>query len=64
MDYGERSLRAQMREANKLKIDQVLIRGPEELSAGTVKIKEMSSGKETSVPENEVISSLLRCATS
>ncbi len=60
MDYGERSLRAQMREANKLKIDQVLIRGPEELAAGTVKVKEMSSGQETLVPENEVISSLIR----
>jgi histidyl-tRNA synthetase len=64
MDYGERSLKAQMREANKLGVDRVVIRGPEELAAGTVKIKDMESGKETTVPENETISSLIRCISS
>ncbi len=63
-DYGERSLKAQLREANKLGAGRVLIRGPEELAAGTVKIKDMESGKETSVPENEVTSTLTRCLIS
>ncbi len=60
-DYGERSLKAQMREANRLESDRVLIRGTEELNARTVRIKDMRNGKETAVPENEVISSLVRC---
>jgi histidyl-tRNA synthetase len=61
MDYSDRSLKAQMREANKLGVDRVLLRGPEELSSRTVKIKDMKSGKETPVPENEAINSLIRC---
>ena len=61
MDYGDRSLKAQMREANRLSVDRVLLRGPEELAAGTVKIKDMKSGEETAVPENGVIASLDRC---
>jgi len=64
MDYAGRSLKAQMREANKLQVERVLIRGPEELSSRTVRFKDMESGKETTVPDNEVISSLLRCLTS
>ncbi len=62
MDFDDRSLKAQMREANKLGVERVLIRGTEELAAGTVKIKDMDSGNETAVPENEIISSLARCS--
>lgn len=60
MDYSDRSLKAQMREANRFSVDRVLIRGPEELAAGTVKIKDMAGGQETAVAENEVISFLDR----
>ncbi len=60
MDYSDRSLKAQMREANRLQVDRVLLRGPEELASGKVKIKEMAGGEETTVAENEVIGFLDR----
>jgi histidyl-tRNA synthetase len=55
MDFQGRSLKAQMREANRLRADQVVIRGDEELKAGKVKIKDMKSGEEALVDEGEVV---------
>lgn len=56
IDYGSRSIKAQMREANKLKMDFALIRGDEEVEKGAVKVKDMKSGEEKLVPEKEVLS--------
>ncbi len=52
MDYQNRSIKAQMREANKLAVDFVLFRGEEEIAKGGVKLKDMKSGSESFVLEN------------
>jgi len=54
MDYEGRSVRSQMREANRRKARFVLIAGPEELKQNAVKIKDMKSGREDSVPREKV----------
>jgi len=50
LDHSGRSLKSQLREANRLGVDFVLIRGQEELEAGTVKLKDMREGGEVSLP--------------
>jgi len=55
MDYQGRSLKAQMREANKSHVDYVLIRGEEEMAKGGVKLKDMKTGEERFVGEDEAI---------
>ncbi len=46
LDYEGRSLKAQMRTANKLNTKYVLVIGPDELSKGLAKIKDMQTGEE------------------
>ena len=58
IDYQNRSLKAQMREANKLGVDYVLIRGSEEIEKYAVKVKDMKTGKEKLVPEKEVLKTI------
>jgi histidyl-tRNA synthetase len=58
MDYQERSIKAQMREANKRGVDYVLIRGEEEMAKGGVKLKDMKTGEERFVGEDEVCEKL------
>ena len=54
MDYQGRSIKAQMREANKRGVDYVLIRGEEEMAKGGVKLKDMETGGEKFVLEGEI----------
>lgn len=49
IDYLERSVKAQMREANRMACELVLIVGERELSSGSGTIKNMTSGMESSV---------------
>ncbi len=49
-DYLKRSVKAQMREANKLNSRYVLFVGGEEYSSGKLKLKNMESGKEQLIP--------------
>ena len=49
IDYLERSVKAQMREANRLKSKFVVVVGETELKSGRAKLKNMSTGTETSV---------------
>jgi len=58
MDYQGRSLKSQMREANKSDVDYVLIRGEEEMAQGGVKLKDMKTGEERFVLEDEVCEKL------
>jgi histidyl-tRNA synthetase len=58
MDYQGRSVKAQMREANKRDVDYVLIRGEEEMAKGGVKLKDMKTGEERFVGEDEVCEKL------
>lgn len=54
LDYMERSLRAQMRQANRLGAKSVLIIGDDEAAAGTVQLRDMESGAERTVGIDEV----------
>lgn len=49
MDYLDRSLRAQMRAANRFDCDWVVMVGEEELAANEIKIRWMGSGEEKNV---------------
>jgi len=60
MDYQERSIKAQMREANKRGVDYVLIRGEEEIAKGGVKLKDMKNGEERFVLEGDVGRELMK----
>ncbi len=49
MDYGDKSLKAQMRRANKLKAHYTLIIGEQELKSGSAILKDMESGEQVEV---------------
>ena len=53
-DYLQRSVKAQMREANRLNTRYVLFVGGEEYQSGNFKLKNMETGEEKSVPFNEI----------
>jgi len=55
IDYEGRSFKSQMREANKLGADYALIRGEEEMNSGRVKLKNMETGEEKLLPEEEAL---------
>lgn len=55
LDYMGRSLRAQMRQANRVGAKKVLIIGDDEAAAGTVQLRDMQSGEERTVGRGEVI---------
>ncbi len=48
--FGERSLRAQLRQANRAGSRYVVIIGPEEMAQGVVAVRDMASGEQESVP--------------
>lgn len=58
LDFEERSLKAQMRQANKLGAATVLVLGPDELATHEVNLKDMATGVEQTVPLSEVIERL------
>jgi histidyl-tRNA synthetase len=49
LDYLDRSLKSQMREANRQDARLVLVIGERELATGSASLKEMESGKQTPV---------------
>lgn len=63
MDYQDRSVKSQMREANRFGVDYVLIRGEEEMAKRAVKLKDMVTGEENLVPEADVIAKLISFKT-
>jgi len=50
IDLQQRSFKAQMREANRLKANAVYILGEDELRAGEVTVKEMATGEQRRMP--------------
>ena len=50
-----RSLRSQMREANRLKANYSIIIGENEIESDTIMIKDMNKGKQTNVHINKII---------
>jgi histidyl-tRNA synthetase len=54
MDFLARSLKSQLKEANKLEVEYAVIVGEEELKKGKVKIKNMKNSSETEITLNEL----------
>jgi histidyl-tRNA synthetase len=50
MDFSGKSLKAQLRRANKLKCDYTLFLGENELTDGNAQLKRMSDGEQTALP--------------
>jgi len=57
-DYQQRSLKAQMRDANKQQAKIVLLLGEEELTRQNFTVKEMTAGLQTEIPFSDIISYL------
>ncbi len=57
-DYLRRSLKAQMREANKLGAKQVIVIGDTEIESGKAVVKDLATGKQTEVPLKQLASVL------
>ena len=54
VDYDARSLRAQMKRANRSGARRVLILGDDEIARGEVTVKDMASGEQVAVARSEV----------
>ena len=59
LDYAQRGLRAQMREAARLSARYTALLGEDELANGTVTLRDMTSGEQESVPRDEVVDRLM-----
>lgn len=59
VDLLSRSLKAQMREADRQQAEYVVVLGEEELKTGAVKIKRMKTGREQTVPLEDLITFFL-----
>ncbi|MCY3844935.1 MAG: histidine--tRNA ligase [Acidobacteria bacterium] len=55
IDYGDRSMKAQLRRANRTSARHVLILGEDELARASVTVKHMASGGETLVGRQDVV---------
>ncbi|MFL3050546.1 MAG: histidine--tRNA ligase [Candidatus Neomarinimicrobiota bacterium] len=55
-DTLRRSVKAQLREANRLSSTHAIFLGDEELSAGSVKIKDLDSGEQVSIAMKDILS--------
>jgi histidyl-tRNA synthetase len=60
VQHGRRSLRAHMRQAQKLGAPAVLILGEEELASGRVAVRDMVGGEQTVVDISEVVLAVAR----
>jgi histidyl-tRNA synthetase len=56
--YGERSLKAQLRQAGALGVSYALIIGEEEVRAGTVTVRDMARSQQQAVPLAEVVAAV------
>ena len=59
IDYQGRSMKAQMRAANRANARTVLILGENEVAEGVVGVKDMESSTQETVPLAEVVTRLL-----
>ncbi len=55
MDLEAKSMKAQMRKANRVGAEKVIIRGEDELANGTVVIKDMNEGSQNTVSLEDII---------
>jgi histidyl-tRNA synthetase len=59
MDYESRSLKAQMRRADKLSVTHVLILGEDELKKGSAVLRNMKAGTQEEIPLEGITEQLL-----
>jgi histidyl-tRNA synthetase len=57
--YGARSFKSQMKQADKSGAAYALLVGDDEVAAGTVTVRDMSTGEQEAVPLGEVVTQLL-----
>ncbi len=57
-DFLNRSIKSQMKEANRMNSEYVLVLGESEMKSGSGKLKKMSDGTEVEVPDLEKIANL------
>lgn len=60
MEYGARSLKAQMKRADRLKSKKVLIVGEEELGKGACILRDMETKEQQEIPVEHIIENLLK----
>jgi histidyl-tRNA synthetase len=60
MDYGVKSLKAQMKRADRLQSKKVLIVGEDELEKGTVILRDMETREQQEIPANNMIENLMK----
>ena len=60
MDYEFKSLKAQMRKADKLGFSHVLILGEDEIAKGVALIRDMGAGTQEEIPQEGLVEQLLR----
>lgn len=60
MDYEFRSLKAQMRRADKLGVTHVLILGEDELAKGVAMLRNMAASTQEEIPLEEIVETLLQ----
>jgi histidyl-tRNA synthetase len=55
MGFGDRSLKAQLRQAGRQDVSYVLILGDDEIAAGQVAVRDMAQGRQERVAQDEVV---------
>lgn len=55
MSFGQRSLKAQMKQANSLGAEYAAIIGEDEVAQGTVTVRSLETGEQRSIPEDSLV---------
>jgi histidyl-tRNA synthetase len=59
INYGDRSLKAQLRQANNLAVSRAIIIGEDEVNKGIVVVRDMKTGEQTEIDPKELADRLL-----
>lgn len=59
MEYGDKSLKAQMKQANRAGVGRVLIVGESELASGTVVLRNMTTKTQREIPVGVIVDTLI-----
>ena len=59
MEYGNKSLKAQMKQANRLGAERVLIVGESELESGAVVLRDMATKTQREIPVSTIVDTLI-----
>lgn len=60
IDYEQKSLKAQMRTANRLGVKYVILRGSEEIKQGVITLKDMQNSSEEKINSEKILEVLLK----